>query len=205
MMSIHEEVILAAKRRVAFADLLGEIRRYAINAADWAEDSPDQAELLRRFGLIDDALVALRDARDAVAAEVIASADDGDEIPGGGVLRIGGGARRKDYDTSLLRSRIIAAAAEHAGVDATVAPVDDIVDVVWQIAPISPSAEFRVRNAKRYGIDLDRYCTIERTRRTARIEGRHPSPLPDPSPVEPGKEGGGPERPVPLRPSEAPA
>ena len=154
-----------------FASACEAIIDTAIQAPDWAAARIDQADLLERFALVDDALACLRAARDAVASEVIASADDGDTIPSGGTLKVTGGVERKQFDVDRLRSQVATKCATLVGMEDD-PRVPAVVDAAWAVVPASPSVQFRVTGAKRLGIKLDDYCTLERTTRQARIEGR---------------------------------
>lgn len=154
-----------------FADACHAIIDRAVEAVDWAAARTDAADLLERFALVDDAYASLRAARDVVVAEVLATNDDGDEIPSGGTLRLAGGAERKNFDVELLRSKVAAACAERVGMDGD-RRVDDIVEASWSVVPSSPSVQFKSRAAKVLGIKLDDYAEVVRSPRTARIEGR---------------------------------
>lgn len=151
-------VLLAIIEAVADADM-------------WAAEAEDQEDLLARFALIDDALRALKEAHAAVGHEVLLSADNGDEVPGGGTLRFGGGNAKKVYDVELLRGKVADACATLVGMDED-PRIEAVVEAAWSVAPTSPSAGFRVTGAKRLGIRLRDYCVEESTPLTVRIEDR---------------------------------
>lgn len=144
----------------------------ACRTADvWAAEAVTQAELLGRFALLDDILREVKTAHEAVGREVLAAADDGDKIPGGGVLRIAGGHERKTYDVPLLRGAVARSCAILVGMDDD-PRIDAVVEAAWTVPPTTPSVSFRSGAAKHLGIRLADYAVVDTTPRTIRVEDR---------------------------------
>jgi hypothetical protein len=154
-----------------FTALCRAILETVVDAPDWIRAPVSHEEMLARFALLDDALDALKQAYGAAQEWVVNQVDDEEPVPGGGFVKLGGGGSKKVTDVERLKSVVIERCSELVGMEGD-PRIAIVVDRVWQLAPTTPSAGFRVEGAKALSIVLNGYQERDRSRRTVRIVER---------------------------------